>query len=75
MANFDIRNVFGFHRATEVSGPLHKDVRARFLDLALWIDSELPEGREKSLCLTTLQEAQMWANASVAINLAPLVDE
>jgi hypothetical protein len=26
----------------------------------------LPEGREKSLALTALQEARMWANAAIA---------
>jgi hypothetical protein len=29
----------------------------------------LPESREKSLALTTLQESMMWANAAVALHL------
>lgn len=40
-------------------------VRERFLDLALSLDSLMPDGREKTLALTELQDASMWAIKSV----------
>jgi hypothetical protein len=35
-------------------------------NLALTINSLCVEGREKSLAITKLEEAMMWANASIA---------
>jgi hypothetical protein len=42
----------------------HVDVETKIL--AHKLDHCLPEGREKSLALTALQEARMWANAAIA---------
>ena len=39
-------------------------------ELAEIIDDACPDSREKSLALTNLQQATMWANASIAINEA-----
>lgn len=41
-------------------------IRAKALDFALEINRICPEGRTKSLALTSLEEAVMWANASIA---------
>jgi hypothetical protein len=41
-------------------------VSGGFLDLAHTLDEFLPEGREKALALTALQDARMWANAAIA---------
>lgn len=68
----DLRNRFGYHPATVETIPLHEEVRQRSMDLAVKFEELLPEGREKSLALTKLQEAAMWANASIACNMAPL---
>lgn len=65
-------NDFGYHKATEQTGPMHDDVRAHCSELAHWLINNVPPGREQSLALTALQEAQMWANAAVACNLSPL---
>lgn len=67
-----IDNDFGYHKATDVTGPLHDQTRAIFRDLAHYIVAYAPMGREQSLALTALQEAQMWTNAAIACNLAPL---
>lgn len=67
-----IDNDFGYHKATEVTGPLHDATRVGFKELAHWILDNVPQSREQSLALTALQEAQMWTNAAIACNLAPL---
>lgn len=69
----DIKNRFGFHPATEQTKAQHQIVRSAFIELAAMLDELLPPGRESALVMTKLQEAAMWANASVACNLAPLV--
>jgi len=68
----ELENRLGYHKATEETIPMHKNIRGEFLGLAKYLNDLLPEGREKSLAFTALQEAAMWSNASVACNLAPL---
>ena len=70
----DAEHVFGYHKATDVTLPKHREVRKMFINLALALDELLDDGREKSLAMTTLQEAAMWSNASVAM-ASPLVKE
>lgn len=36
-------------------------LRQRFLDLAIAVDDLLPPSRERSLALTNLEQARMWA--------------
>jgi len=67
----EVINRFEFHPATGDKGAAHDHVRAAHIELALRMCDMLPESREKSLCLTALQESMMWANAAVAIHLPP----
>lgn len=59
---------FGYHKVTDPE-IIDKMIAVRATtarvagDYAAW----LPEGREKSLALTALQEAQMWAIAALAM--------
>lgn len=68
MDHGDLINRFSYHKPDGAKIVLHADVRDRALDLALWLDTVLPDGREKSLAITHLEDAMMWANASVARN-------
>ena len=43
-------------------------IRAMAKDFAVTIEHLCPPSREKSLALTKLEEAVMWANASIARN-------
>jgi len=44
------------------------DIGVNALTLAEVISKKCPDGREKSLALTKLEEAVMWANESIARN-------
>jgi hypothetical protein len=65
-------NRMGYHKANETTLPLHRELREDFTHVAEMVIRKVPAGRERSLALTALQEALMWANAGVAIELAPL---
>lgn len=68
----EIDNRLGFHPATNETKIKHYSVRVQMINIARFLVDELPEGREKSLALTALQECSMWSNAAIACNLAPL---
>lgn len=59
---------FTYHAPKGDQPDRYVTIRANALDLALIIDRNCPDSREKSLAFTKLQEAVMWANASIAIN-------
>lgn len=65
----ELRDRFRHHPPT-TQGRIdaHDGIRSRAADFAVWLNASLPESREKSLALTALQEAAMWANAAVAIH-------
>lgn len=44
----------------------HQVVRNTFKGCADGLDKILPDGREKSLVLTHIEEAMFWANAAIA---------
>lgn len=63
----DLINRFGFHPATDdITKARHEAVRDGCLALAIEINDLAPEGREKSLAITHLEESMMWANAAIA---------
>lgn len=63
----DIENRFSFHPAdTDEKRSAHESVRAQCRTLAHAWSGVLPEGREKALAITKLEEAMFWANAAIA---------
>lgn len=65
----DIENRFAFHAATtEEKADAHTSVRRNCRKLADILNDKLPEGREKSLAITHLEEVMMWGNAALARN-------
>ena len=70
----EILNRFGYHRATEITGPRHNVNREKFAEMCAFLDTVLPEGRAKDKALETLEEASMWANKAIA-ELAPVVKD
>jgi hypothetical protein len=64
---YDLENRFAYHTPKdEKTGLTHGDVRAKCLNLAVQLNELVPEGREKSLAITHLEEVMMWANAGIA---------
>lgn len=66
--NEKIENAFTYHQPKEGQPEKYKALRSKAKELAYLIDELCPDGREKSLAMTKLEEASMWANASVARN-------
>jgi hypothetical protein len=64
--NSDLKNRFTFHPSTPTTASKYEAMRAKALELALWIDENAPESREKSSALTNLDQTVMWFNAAVA---------
>jgi hypothetical protein len=63
----DIENRFAFHPATtEEKRDAHTSVRQLCRQLADMLNGKLPDGREKSLAITHLEEVMLWGNAALA---------
>jgi hypothetical protein len=63
----DIEHRFAFHAATtEEKRDEHTSVRQQCRALADFLNEHCPEGREKSLAITNLEEVMFWANAAIA---------
>lgn len=64
--NPDIENRFTYHKPRDGQEEHFHNLRASAKATAQLIDAYVPEGREKSLALTKLEEAVFWANAGIA---------
>lgn len=62
-----IEKRFAYHKPDAKGLENIRQIRGRFVALASWAADTLPEGREKALALTALQDAMMWANAAEAM--------
>lgn len=63
----DIENRFAFHPATsEEKRDAHTSVRQLCRQLADVMNERLPDGREKEIVMTRLEEVMFWANAALA---------
>ena len=67
MTNQQIQNMFMYRKPFGDQPERYAQIRADAKVLALTIQECCPESREKSVALTNLQQAVMWANASIAV--------
>ena len=66
MLNLD--NIYTYHAPKPGQPECYEAIRSKAKELAELIAEVCPESREKSLANTRLEEAVMWANASIARN-------
>jgi hypothetical protein len=68
MSPSDLDNRFTYHAPNETQVAQYNLIREEARHFARLINDLCPEGREKSLAITNLEETVMWANASIARN-------
>ncbi len=66
MTKEQIEHNFKYHSPKVGQPELYVEIRDTAKVLALLFLKDCPDGREKSLALTKLEEAVMWANAGIA---------
>jgi len=68
MEDLDLEKRFTYHKPKEDQAKRYEAIRNTALRFANFLNLECPDSREKSLAITKLEEAVMWANASIARN-------
>ena len=66
--NEQIENNFVYHAPKDGQTEKYQQLRSEAKALAHLINDLCPDSREKSLAITKLEDAIMWANASIARN-------
>jgi hypothetical protein len=62
----ELHRRFTYHPPSAEQTVLYEEIRSRALELASFIVDVAPRNREQSLAITHLEQAVMWANASIA---------
>jgi hypothetical protein len=62
----EISHRFGYHKPDDLKVKKHENVRDECEATAQAFQQYLPDGREKTLALTKIEEAMFWANAAIA---------
>jgi len=65
---YNVENNFTYHPPKGNQPQRYTALRDIFKGVALVVLVECPDSRERSLALTKLEEAVMWANAAIARN-------
>lgn len=63
-----IENNFKYHPPKDLQIEKYQTIRDLAKGIAIFINDVCPDSREKSLAITNLEQAVMWANASIARN-------
>lgn len=63
-----IQDCFTYHPPSTAGAERHQGLSLRFIEVADAVQAVCPEGREKSVAMTKLEEAKFWASAAVARN-------
>lgn len=66
--NETIENNFRYHAPKQGQPEKYEAIRTKAKELAYVIECAAPNSREKSLAMTNLEQAVMWANAAIARN-------
>lgn len=68
VANTDFESIYNWHSPQGTQPERYQTLRDRFRGLAQTVEALCPESRERSLALTYLEQASMWASAAIARN-------
>ena len=68
MTKDQIENNFKYHAPKEGQQEKYQELREKGKGLVCLIEAFCPDSREKALAITKIEEAIMWANASIARN-------
>ncbi|MEV2203750.1 hypothetical protein AB0E11_27840 [Streptomyces fradiae] len=67
MDSAELAHRFNYHPPrTPAVAEAHAAVREQCTQLAGFLDSTVPDGREKAVAMTKVEEAMFWANAAIA---------
>jgi len=66
MMQADLDNRFSYHAPEPGQPEIYQSIRAQARQFAEFINALCPEGREKSLAVTHIEEAVFWSNAAIA---------
>lgn len=66
MDSADLTRRFTYHAPKDGQPVVYQDLRNFARQFAERINLEVPEGREKALAITKLEEVVFWANAGIA---------
>lgn len=66
MTEADLKNRFTYHSLKDGQPQTYSTLRIMTLHLATAINNNTPDGREKDLAITHLEQAIMWAKAGIA---------
>lgn len=64
----NVDNIFTYHTPKDDQPKRYEVIRYKAKELARLFDTVCPDSAEKTLAIRKLQEAVMYANASIAIN-------
>lgn len=67
----EIRETFRYHSPSKEAVALHERIREKMTCTVEWVAGHIPNSRERSTFITLMQQAQMMANAAVAIHGQP----
>jgi hypothetical protein len=68
MDSQDLDKRFTYHPPKGDQAVRYSEIRRQAHDLAKLVNDLAPDSREKSLAITHLEDAVMWANAAIARN-------
>ena len=68
MSKINFENAYTYHAPKGSQPERYVAIRSKAKELAELIEDCCPDSREKSLAFTNLEQAVMWANASIARN-------
>lgn len=71
MTEEQIRETFKYHSPNSNAVKFHEAIRELITDTTVNVADLIPQSRERSLFITLMQQAQMMANAAIAIHGLP----